>query len=104
MTAQPDDTREFPHADEQTADAVTPAIAKPASWRALVDTLTPQIHQRLKTAVELGRWPNGERLTPEQVEFCLQAVIAWDQQHLPESERVAWIERGKPTSCHNGDD
>ena len=67
---------------------------KPASFEALLAGMTPQIHESLKLAVELGKWPNGERLTPEQVELCLQAVIAWDLKNLPESERVAYIDRG----------
>ncbi len=80
-----------------------PIIEKPASWQALLASMTPEIHQRLKTAVELGRWPNGERLTAEQLELSLQAVIAWDQQRLPETERVAYIDRSKPTACGHGD-
>jgi uncharacterized protein YeaC (DUF1315 family) len=44
--------------------------------------------------VELGKWENGERLTPVQVEHCLQAIIAWDHLHLPEEARVAFIDRG----------
>jgi uncharacterized protein YeaC (DUF1315 family) len=67
---------------------------KPATFEALLAGMTPEIHQSLKLAVELGKWPNGERLAPEQVELCLQAVIAWDLKHLPESERVAYIDRG----------
>ena len=67
---------------------------KPASFEALLAGMTPEIHEHLKLAVELGKWPNGERLTPEQVELCLQAVIAWDLKNLPESERVAYIDRG----------
>ncbi len=66
---------------------------KPESFEALLAGMTPDIHQSLKLAVELGKWPSGERLTQEQVELCLQAVIAWDINNLPESERVAYIDR-----------
>ena len=66
---------------------------KPGTFEELLAGMTPEIHQNLKQAVELGRWPNGERLTREQVELCLQAVIAWDARNLPESERVAYIDR-----------
>jgi uncharacterized protein YeaC (DUF1315 family) len=66
-------------------------IDKPQSWQDLLASMTPEIHQNLKTAVELGKWPNGDRLTAEQVELCLQAVIAYDQQYLPEAERVAFM-------------
>ena len=68
-------------------------MEKPQSWQQLVAGMTPEIHQSLKTAVELGKWPNGDRLSAEQREHCLQAVIAWDQLHLPEAERTAFIDR-----------
>lgn len=70
-------------------------IEKPETYAALVAQMTPEIHQQLKTAVELGKWENGERLTPAQLEHCLQAVIAYDHLHLPETERVAYIDRSK---------
>lgn len=68
-------------------------LAKPDSYAALLAQMTPEIHASLKTAVELGKWENGDRLTPEQVEHCLQAIIAWDHLHLPEDARVAFIDR-----------
>ena len=36
---------------------------EPNSIAALLATMTPEIHQALKTAVELGHWENGEKLT-----------------------------------------
>jgi uncharacterized protein len=67
-------------------------INKPPSWEALVKSMTPDMHQSLKTAVELGKWPSGERLTPEQVEYCLQAIIAYDKLYLHPTEQVAYID------------
>ena len=66
---------------------------KPATFEDLLAGMTPEIHESLKLAIELGKWPNGDRLTPQQVELCLQAVIAWDVRNLPETERVAYIDR-----------
>ena len=68
-------------------------IEKPDNWQALVASMTPEIHQNLKTAIELGKWPNGDRLTAVQLEHCMQAVIAYDQLYLPEQERTAHIDR-----------
>ncbi len=68
-------------------------MEKPQSWQQLVAGMTPEIHQNLKTAVELGKWPNGERLSAEQRQHCLQAVIAYDQLYLPETDRTAFIDR-----------
>jgi uncharacterized protein len=61
---------------------------KPESIDALVDAMTPTIYENLKTAVELGKWGDGARLSPEQVESCLQAIILYETKNLPESERV----------------
>lgn len=32
----------------------------------LIEAMTPEIYQRLVQAVELGKWPDGVALTPEQ--------------------------------------
>jgi len=53
--------------------------------------MTPEIHQQLKTAVELGRWENGEKLTELQKANCLQAVIAYDRQYMDPEQRVGFI-------------
>ena len=66
---------------------------KPESFEQLLASVTPDIHQQLRTAIELGRWPNGERLTAEQKENSLQLVIDWKALHLPEEERVGYIDR-----------
>ena len=60
----------------------------------MLATLTPEIVQRLKTAVEIGKWPNGVALTQEQRETCMQAVLAWEYTHLPEEERTGYIDKG----------
>jgi uncharacterized protein YeaC (DUF1315 family) len=56
--------------------------------------LNPEIVERLKTAVEIGKWPNGIALTKEQREICMQAVIAWELKNLPEEQRSGYIDRG----------
>lgn len=57
----------------------------------LLSALTPQIYANLCRAVELGRWPDGKRLTAGQRALCLQAVIAYDAEHKPESARVGYL-------------
>ncbi len=58
---------------------------------ALLKQVTPEIYQRMKRAVETGRWPDGAAVTAEQRENCLAIVIAWDQRNLPEDERTGWL-------------
>ena len=63
------------------------------SFAALLDSITPEIHAKLKDAVATGRWENGDKLTPEQVENSMQAVIAWELKNLPEEQRTGYIDR-----------
>ncbi len=67
----------------------------PNSFEELLSSITPEVHSKLKQAIELGRWENGERLSKEQVELCMQAVIAYDEIHLNEEEKVGYIDRSK---------
>ncbi len=59
----------------------------------MLDVLTPDIVANLRRAVELGKWPDGKRLTPEQLETCMQAVIVWEKQNLPTQEHSGYIHK-----------
>ncbi|MGG2142127.1 YeaC family protein [Symbiopectobacterium sp. RP] len=54
----------------------------------VVTALTPDIYQRLATAVELGKWPDGVPLTLEQKENCLQMVMLWQSRHNVDAEHM----------------
>lgn len=69
------------------------------NFKQLLESISPETYAALKRAVELGKWPNGERLTTEQRELCLQAVIAYDMRNKPESERVGYIAPKAHTHC-----
>lgn len=60
----------------------------------LLNSITPEIYENLKRAVEIGKWPDGRALTAEQREISLQAVIAYEQKHIDERERTGYIDRG----------
>ena len=60
----------------------------------LIENMTPAIYESLKLSVEIGKWPDGRPVTPEQRREALQAVIAWGNLHLPQSERVGFIDKG----------
>lgn len=61
------------------------------SFNDMIENITPEIYANLKEAVELGKWADGRRLTPEQREVCMQAMIAWEQKHLPEEQRTGYM-------------
>lgn len=56
-----------------------------------IDSLSPEVFQRLQRAVELGKWPDGRVLTPEQRANAMQAVIAWSERHLAASQRIGFV-------------
>jgi uncharacterized protein YeaC (DUF1315 family) len=60
----------------------------------LIETMSPEVYQNLKQSLELGKWPDGKPLTTEQRHNAMQAVIAWGEWHLPEEERVGYIDKG----------
>jgi len=61
------------------------------SFAEMIENITPEIYQSLKLAVEIGKWPDGRKLTQEQKELSLQAMIAWEVQNLPEEERTGYM-------------
>lgn len=68
-------------------------------YRQLLESLTPEMYEGLKRAVELGKWPDGRRLSPEQRELCLQAVIAYDNRNRPAEERTGYIPPREHSHC-----
>ena len=62
--------------------------------------MSPQIYQSLLRSVELGRWPDGNALTTEQRANAMQAIIAWGERHLAESDRVGYIEKKQKPGAH----
>lgn len=61
----------------------------------LLSNITPEAYENLKYAAETGRWPNGEKVTAEQRDYCLQAIIAYDLKYNNEEDRVGFIDRSK---------
>lgn len=76
----------------------------PLDLQSLLDNITPAVYEALKRAVELGKWPNGARLTAAQRESCLQAVIYYDERHKPEQQRVGYIHREEHEHCSSDGD
>ncbi|MBM3106875.1 DUF1315 family protein [Pseudomonas sp. P66] len=62
-----------------------------STFAQMIENITPEIYASLKQAVELGKWADGRKLTTEQKELSLQAVIAWEMQNLPEDQRTGYM-------------
>ncbi len=63
-------------------------------YEQLISGMTPDIHAALKRAVEIGKWPDGRLLSADQRALCMEAVINYEHRHLPEQDRVGYIDRG----------
>lgn len=64
-----------------------------SSFVEMIENITPEIYHSLKLAVEIGKWADGRKLTQEQKELTLQAMIAWELNNLPEEERTGYVEQ-----------
>ena len=64
---------------------------KPENIEQLIDLISPDIYQKLRTAVEEGNWESGEPLSQDQKEYCLQAIIAYEHRHVPIEERTGFM-------------
>ena len=64
-----------------------------------IEMITPEIYEKLKTAVELRKWPDGRVLDEHQVSLCLEAIIRYENTgDVPMEDRVGYIDR---SSCRS---
>ena len=61
----------------------------------ILNTLSPEIIAKFRTAIEIGKWENGQKLTQTQRETCMQAVMVWEHEYLPVDERIGYIQKPK---------
>lgn len=62
----------------------------------LVKSMTVEMRDRLNTAVQIGRWPDGKALSVEQKESIIEALIAYQALHEPERDEPFMVnEKGE---------
>ncbi len=61
----------------------------------MISGMTEDVYQRLVTAVELGKWPDGVALTPAQKENSLQLVMLWQARHNTEAQHMTIDTQGQ---------
>jgi uncharacterized protein YeaC (DUF1315 family) len=59
----------------------------------LLKVMTPEVYQRIITAVEIGKWPDGTSLTQEQRDSAMQAVMIYQSRHNTDAEHMS-VEAG----------
>ncbi|MGB1237079.1 MAG: DUF1315 family protein [Pseudomonadales bacterium] len=73
------------------------------TYEELIEKMTPQMHGAIKRAIELSKWPDGKRMTAEQLEICMRAIITYEQR-LPEEARTGYIDRRRSDGSVKGQD
>lgn len=59
--------------------------------QSVLAAMTPQVYESFKLAVERRKWPDGRAVTNEQLQTCLQAIIAYEYHHLPPEQRTGYV-------------
>lgn len=57
--------------------------------------MTPEIYERMLSAVETGRWPDGQKLTDEQKENAMQLVMVYQAKRLDQSDHFSVNNQGE---------
>ena len=57
----------------------------------IIQSISPEVYQKINSAVEVRRWPNGVKLTKEQQQHSLQILIAYDAANAPYEQRVGFL-------------
>lgn len=65
----------------------------------ILNSITPEVYENLKRAIELGKWPDGRAVTREQREHCMQAVIAYELKNVPAEERTGYVPPKNHSHC-----
>jgi uncharacterized protein len=67
----------------------------------LIKSMTADIYQNMRTAIELGKWGDGRKMTSEQREICVEAVIQYEHLHnTPETERIGYVDMSNKKNKH----
>ena len=61
---------------------------RPQSLAQLLKEITPDIYANLKSAIEIGKWADGSKLSSEQLDSCMQTVILYESKNVAEQERI----------------
>ncbi|MBK8969838.1 MAG: DUF1315 family protein [Hahellaceae bacterium] len=71
----------------------------PADFKGAASQLAPEVVSRFRQALELGRWPDGRKVTPEQKQILMESVLlAEAAQGMPMEQRTGYID----TAGHKG--
>ena len=64
-------------------------------YKQLISQLTPDIYLRLKTAIEVGKQPDGRVLSEAQKSACMEAVLSYQSMKLDSEQHSGYM----PDKC-----
>jgi len=67
------------------------------SYEDAIVAMPREVYDRMVDALSLGKWPDGRSITDAQRVDTMKAVILWGQHHLPEAQRIGFIDKGSKT-------
>ena len=60
-------------------------------YNQLIAQLTPEVYLRLKSAIEIGKWPDGSVLSADQKASCMEAVLRYQSMKLDTQQRSGYM-------------
>lgn len=69
----------------------------------VVKAISPEIYERMVQAVETGRWPDGQKLTPEQLENAMELVMVYQARRLQQDDHFSIGPTGELVMKTKGD-
>lgn len=69
----------------------------------LLEMMDPHVYQTLCYAVETGRWEDGTRLTKEQRDHCMQAVMIYQSKHNHDPQHMTVAAGGEMSLKSKGE-
>lgn len=70
-------------------------------FQKVIQEMNDETYQRLKTGVEIGKWPNGQLLTVQQRETSMQAVLAYEAIHNVDKHQKTGFVDTSTSQCHD---
>jgi uncharacterized protein YeaC (DUF1315 family) len=68
----------------------------------LIKSMTPEIYNNMKTALELSRWPDGRKLESEQKTLCMEALIRYENlSGMPAEQRIGYMDAACKSSTED---
>ncbi|NRB41599.1 MAG: DUF1315 family protein [Pseudomonadales bacterium] len=70
-------------------------------FQKVIEAMNEETYLRLRAAVEIGKWPNGNALSSQQRETSMQAVLAYEALHTVARDQTTGFVDTQNSDCHD---